>query len=100
MIQGILSCKPQPPIRATPFSAKQLERCTAPLLLLIGEDSVIYSPHRALLRACRLMPGIRAQIIPSASHALLMEQADLVNARLSAFFEGERPPARSPVDPS
>jgi pimeloyl-ACP methyl ester carboxylesterase len=87
MILGILSCKTQPPIRATPFSAKQLERCTAPLLLLIGENSVIYNPHRALSRASRLMPGIRAQVIPDASHALLMEQADLVNAHLSAFFE-------------
>ncbi len=87
MILGILSCKPQPPIRATPFSAKQLERCTAPLLLLIGENSVTYSPHRVLSRASRLIPGIRAQIIPNASHGLLMEQADLVNARLCAFFE-------------
>ncbi len=57
------------------------------LLVLIAEDSVIYNPHRALSRTSRLMPVIRAQIMPDVSHALVMKQADPVNARRTVYIE-------------
>jgi pimeloyl-ACP methyl ester carboxylesterase len=86
MILGILNCKPQPPIQASPFADEQLRECAIPALLLIGGKSVIYDPQRVLLRATSLMRRIDAELLPDASHALLMERASLVSSRLSAFF--------------
>jgi pimeloyl-ACP methyl ester carboxylesterase len=85
MVLGILSVRPQPPIRATPFSDEALRGVEIPTLLLIGGRSVIYSPRRALERATRLMSNLEADIIPDASHALNAEKAELVNARILQF---------------
>jgi pimeloyl-ACP methyl ester carboxylesterase len=87
MISGILNTRPQPPIRATPFSDSELLNLHVPTLLLIGGCSVIYLPKRAYERACRLVPGIQAEIIQNASHALNAEAAELVNARIMQFCQ-------------
>jgi pimeloyl-ACP methyl ester carboxylesterase len=87
MISGVLNTHPQPPIRATPFSDSELLNLHIPTLLLIGGRSVIYLPQRAYERACRLVPGIQAEIIPDASHALNAEAAELVNARIMEFCQ-------------
>jgi pimeloyl-ACP methyl ester carboxylesterase len=85
MISGILNTRPQPPIRATPFSDSELLNLNVPTLLLIGGRSVIYHPQRAYNRACKLIPNLEAEIIPNASHALSAEAAELVNARIIKF---------------
>jgi pimeloyl-ACP methyl ester carboxylesterase len=85
MLQGILNTRPQPPIRATPFSDAQLRSVTVPVLVLIGGRSVIYDPLRAQQRARQLLPNVQAEIIPDASHALVEEKAELVNARILQF---------------
>jgi len=56
-----------------------------PVLLLIGERSVIYNPQRAYQRATRLIPNVQAEIVAGASHALNDEKAELVNARILKF---------------
>ncbi len=86
MIQGILNRRPQPPIRATPFSDEQLRSCDCSALLLVGEHSVIYNPQRAIARAEGLMPNVEAEMVPDASHGLSYEQPDIVNTRLLRFF--------------
>jgi pimeloyl-ACP methyl ester carboxylesterase len=89
MVQGILNCKPQPPVRATPFTDAQLRGCSVPTLLIVGEQSVIYDPRKAAQRAARFMPHVSTEIIADASHGLNYEQADLVNSRLISFFGKE-----------
>ncbi len=87
MLQGILNTKPQPPLRAKPFSDAELKAIQVPVLLLIGAKSVIYDPQRACQRASRLISGIQAMIVPDASHALLSEKSNLVNAQMLQFFQ-------------
>jgi pimeloyl-ACP methyl ester carboxylesterase len=87
MLLGILNSRPQPPIRATPFSDAQLRSIQVPVLVLIGERSVIYDPRRAQRRAILLIPGVQAEIIPDASHALIEEKSELVNARILRFYQ-------------
>jgi pimeloyl-ACP methyl ester carboxylesterase len=57
-----------------------------PVLLLVGEKSVIYRPQEVIKRAQRMIPRVQAGLIPNASHALNMEQADVVNQRVTAFL--------------
>jgi pimeloyl-ACP methyl ester carboxylesterase len=87
MLLGILNTRPQPPIRATPFSEADLRRVKTPTLLLMGGRSVIYNPNHAYRRATRLMPRLEAEIIPGASHALLEEKSELVNAHILQFCQ-------------
>jgi pimeloyl-ACP methyl ester carboxylesterase len=85
MLRGILNTRPQPPIRATPFSDAQLLSVQVPVMALIGERSLIYNPRRACERARRLIPGVQAEIVPGASHALNAEKAGWVNERIVDF---------------
>jgi pimeloyl-ACP methyl ester carboxylesterase len=87
MILGILNTRPQPPIRATAFSDADLRQVKAPILLLIGERSVIYNPQRVYQRARQLIPTIQAEIIPNASHGLNYEAVELVNTSIIGFCQ-------------
>jgi pimeloyl-ACP methyl ester carboxylesterase len=96
MLLGILNMRPQPPIRATPFTDEELRHIQTPTLLLIGGRSVIYDPERAYRRATSLVPNLEAEIIPEASHALTIEKSEIVNARILQFcqmqaFGGRKP---------
>jgi pimeloyl-ACP methyl ester carboxylesterase len=88
MLLGILDTRPQPPIRPVVFSDEDLHCVQAPTLLLIGGRSVIYAPRRVYRRATRLIPDIRAEIIPDASHALNDEKSEIVNERILRFCQG------------
>jgi pimeloyl-ACP methyl ester carboxylesterase len=87
MLSGILNTRPQPPIRATPFSEAELRSMKVPVLTLIGERSIIYNPQRACERASKLIPGVQAEIVPGASHALNAEKAGLLNERIVEFYK-------------
>ena len=87
MLQGILNTSPQPPIRPVPFTDLELQSVKIPVLLLIGERSVIYNPQRVYQRATHLIPNIQAEIIPEASHVLNAEKAELVNTRILEFCQ-------------
>lgn len=91
MILGILSTRPQQPVRATVFSDKELRQVNMPVLLLIGEQSVIYNPKSVLKRAKQLLPNIEAEIIPRSSHGLNMEQAELVNRLILQYYSQVTP---------
>jgi len=68
------------------FSDDQLARLRPPVLLLVGDHEVIYSPRRVVDRALRLIPGIQAELIPNASHLLALEQPEIVNRRILEFL--------------
>lgn len=81
---------PKGGIYPTVFSDDELRMLHLPTLLLIGNHEVIYDPNQALNRAVRLIPGIRAELIPDAGHLLIMEQAETVNRRVVEFLESTR----------
>jgi pimeloyl-ACP methyl ester carboxylesterase len=85
MLQGILNTRPQPPLRAVVFTDSELRSVKVPVQVLIGGKSVIYDPQRACRRARQLIPGVQAEIIPDASHAINAEKAELVNDRILKF---------------
>ena len=99
MIQGILGSRSQPPIRATPFTDDRLRGCRAPVLLLVGEKSVIYDPEKAVRRAERFLPQVSAEIVADASHGLCYEQPDRINSRLIEFLRQGRSGENGAIDP-
>ncbi|HUL62238.1 MAG TPA: alpha/beta hydrolase, partial [Methanocella sp.] len=56
------------------------------VLLLVGDQERVLDPARALERARRLVPGVEAEIVPDAGHALPIDQPTIVNERLLKFF--------------
>jgi pimeloyl-ACP methyl ester carboxylesterase len=66
---------------------EELRQIEAPTLLLIGREEALYAPQAAVDRAMRLMPDVRAELIPDANHLLPMEQPEAVDTRILAFLE-------------
>lgn len=75
-------------IRVVPskLSDIQLRHITAPTLLLIGKQEVIYDPVKAIERARWLIPNLRAELLPNASHDLVFAQPQLINRHITAFL--------------
>jgi pimeloyl-ACP methyl ester carboxylesterase len=58
---------------------------------LIGDHEVIYKPEKAIARATRLMPNLRAEIVPNANHIVEYTAAEFVNKRILDFLDnGQR----------
>jgi pimeloyl-ACP methyl ester carboxylesterase len=74
---------------ATPdiFTDDELKGLKAPILLLIGQQEVIYDPVGSIERARRLIPTIQAHLIPEASHDLAYFQAKTVNELVLGFLK-------------
>jgi pimeloyl-ACP methyl ester carboxylesterase len=69
------------------YSDDELRQVKLPVLLLIGDKERVLNPARALERAQRLVPGIEAETVPDAGHALPIDQPAIVNAWLLKFFQ-------------
>jgi pimeloyl-ACP methyl ester carboxylesterase len=67
----------------------ELRRIRVPILLLIGDREVIYPIQRVIRRATRLVPGLRAAIVPNANHTAHYTAADAVNRQVLEFFLGD-----------
>lgn len=68
------------------FSDEELRRVRTPVLLLIGDREVIYSAERVVRRATRLVPGLKAEIIPNANHNAQFTAAAAVNDKILGFL--------------
>jgi len=68
------------------FSDEKLRKIQNPTLLLIGDHEVIYRPEDAIRRATRLVPGLKAEIIPNANHMAEYTAPDYVNTRILEFL--------------
>lgn len=79
--EGMRTFKITLPIPA-PFTDEQLRSVTVPVLALIAGRSVMHDPRRAVARAQALLPDVRAELWPSATHAIAGESPDEVNARI------------------
>jgi pimeloyl-ACP methyl ester carboxylesterase len=67
--------------------SEDLQRLSAPTLLLMGEYEVLFNPQTVLERARRLMPGlVAAEIVPNAGHVMNYDQPAWVNDRLMLFL--------------
>jgi pimeloyl-ACP methyl ester carboxylesterase len=77
----------------------QLGRIDAPTLVLAGDDDCIEPTHS--VEMFQRIPKARLGIIPGGSHAVPLEQPDLVNKVLIEFLDGPEPPAElMPLLPS
>ncbi|HLN64610.1 MAG TPA: alpha/beta hydrolase [Symbiobacteriaceae bacterium] len=72
------------------YPDEELRSLRVPTLLLLGEHEVIYDPKQALDRATRLIPSLRAELIPGAGHVLIMEQPEIVNGLITDFLAATR----------
>jgi pimeloyl-ACP methyl ester carboxylesterase len=68
------------------FSDDELRALQAPVLLLIGENEVIYDPVKALARARRLIPDLEGELVPGSSHAMSFTHHRIVDARVLEFL--------------
>jgi pimeloyl-ACP methyl ester carboxylesterase len=73
----------------TVFSDDELRKIKTPTLLLIGDHEVIYKPEDAIRRATRLMPNLKAEIVPNANHIAEYTAPELVNQRILDFLAGK-----------
>ena len=77
----------------------QLERIDALTLVLAGDDDCIEPAHS--IEMFQRIPKARLGIVPGGSHAVPLEQPDLVNRMLIEFLDGpERPAELMPLLPS
>jgi pimeloyl-ACP methyl ester carboxylesterase len=79
---GFPSNQLPPPV----FADEELRAIVTPMLLLIGDHEVIYSPEPVLHRARRLVPGLKAEIVPNANHNAQVTAAEVVNRRILDFL--------------
>lgn len=69
------------------FSDDEMRSLQVPILLLIGQQEVIYDPTASIERARRLIPHVDASLIPEASHDLSYFQAKVVDERVLGFLK-------------
>jgi pimeloyl-ACP methyl ester carboxylesterase len=74
-------------IRLNEFSDVELRAVQIPVLLLIGENEVIYDAAAALDRARRLVPDIQGELVPQCNHDMSISQHQIVDARVLDFLE-------------
>jgi pimeloyl-ACP methyl ester carboxylesterase len=72
------------------FSDDELRKIQTPILLLIGDHEVVYKPDRVIQRSTRIVPNLRAEIVPNANHNAQYTNAEAVNAKLLEFLEGAK----------
>ena len=68
------------------FSDDELRALPVPVLLLVGEEEVVYDPHKAIRRAEQLVPRLKAAMIPGGRHAMSANQAETINTRILEFI--------------
>jgi len=68
------------------FSDEELRALHVPVLLLIGENEVIYDPAKALGRARALLPDFEGELVPRSSHNMCGSQYRIVDARVLDFL--------------
>ncbi|GAB6991119.1 alpha/beta fold hydrolase [Paenibacillus pini] len=88
ILAGYKTAKPLQRLMPSVISEDEFANFHVPTLLLVGGREVIYSPNKAILAAKSRISHLKSYLIPEASHALTIEQADRVN-ELSLQFLGE-----------
>jgi pimeloyl-ACP methyl ester carboxylesterase len=86
-IEGVTRyCRPATSIWPTVYTDAELKQIDLPALLLIGAGEKVYNPQKVIKRAQQWMPDLTAEIIPNAGHLLIMDQPEIINARILKFL--------------
>jgi pimeloyl-ACP methyl ester carboxylesterase len=80
-------------ILPTPLTGDELERITAPTLLLVGGHSQLYDAREVAAQVSARMPNACTEIIPDASHDVVLWHPDELAERIITFAAGT--PARA-----
>ena len=76
-------------VMPTVYSDKELGALKMPVLLLIGENEVIYNPTKALARAKGLITDLTGELLPNCSHDISFSQHDIVDERVLTFLNAD-----------
>jgi pimeloyl-ACP methyl ester carboxylesterase len=68
------------------FSDDELRALHVPVLLLIGENEVIYDAAKALARARALLPNLEGELVPRCNHDMCFSQHRIVDTRVLDFL--------------
>ncbi|MGW7538405.1 alpha/beta fold hydrolase [Amycolatopsis sp. NPDC054798] len=69
------------------FTDDELRAIDVPVQLVLGERSHIHNAPAVTARVAALNPRIHTEIVPGTTHALTLQQPDLVTARVLGFVE-------------
>ena len=72
---------------ANALSDDDLRALHVPVLLLMGDDEVLYDAPTALARARRLIPDFEGELIPRCRHDMCFSQSRIVDARVLDFLK-------------
>jgi len=75
-------------VKLNAFSDDELRILPVPVLLLIGENEVIYDAAKALDRARQFIPNFEGELVPDCSHEMSASQHRFVDARVLDFLNG------------
>jgi pimeloyl-ACP methyl ester carboxylesterase len=70
------------------ITTEQLEKLTMPVLVLVGDDDEVQLPHTVELYSA--LPDGELAVVPRATHALVVEKADLVARLIRDFHNPEK----------
>jgi pimeloyl-ACP methyl ester carboxylesterase len=70
----------------TELGDAELSAITCPVLLLVGDQEMIYDPCKAVARAQATIPGIEAEVLPGVGHLLGLQRPGEVDERILAFL--------------
>jgi pimeloyl-ACP methyl ester carboxylesterase len=73
-------------VMPTVYSDEELGALKMPVLLLIGENEVIYNAKKALARARQLIPDLTGELVPECGHDISFSQQEIVNERMLSFL--------------
>jgi len=82
-------CRPATSIWPTVYTDVELKQIDLPALLLIGAGEKVYNPQKVIKRAQQWMPDLTAEIISDAGHLLVMDQPEIINARILEFLSSD-----------
>ena len=82
-------CRPATSLYPKVYTDEELKQIDHPALLLIGDGEMIYNPQKVIQRAQRWLPDLTAEIIPNAGHLLIMDQPEIINARILKFLSSD-----------
>ncbi len=81
-----MNCVPQLRVTPTVFKDHELQSLSMEILLMVGDQEVIYNYQKLLSKAKRLIPNIQTSVINGAGHALTMEKDEIVNDTIIRFL--------------
>ena len=76
-------------VMPTVYSDEELGALKMPVLLLIGENEVIYNAAKALARARLFIPDLTGELVPNCGHDISFSQNEIVDERVLTFLNAD-----------